>query len=110
ALVGFLFGVIHCAAWNIDFPTTGEQWMWRSCSSFVTVLPLAWLPLLLHLQVEISGADETSMKYKIHTIIFLAVILIYMLARLFLIVLPLIALRSLPPGAFADVNWSAYIP
>ncbi|KAJ7811857.1 hypothetical protein B0H13DRAFT_2472213 [Mycena leptocephala] len=27
ALVGTVFGAIHCAAWNADFPTTIEMWM-----------------------------------------------------------------------------------
>ncbi|KAJ7860427.1 hypothetical protein B0H14DRAFT_576283 [Mycena olivaceomarginata] len=32
------------------------------------------------------------------------------LARLFLTTLPFTGLRALPPGAFADVDWSLYIP
>ncbi|KAF7288778.1 hypothetical protein MIND_01423500 [Mycena indigotica] len=37
-------------------------------------------------------------------------IAVYCVARIILIVLPLSTLCSLPPEAFIDVNWSAYIP
>ncbi|KAJ7308529.1 hypothetical protein DFH08DRAFT_975129 [Mycena albidolilacea] len=42
--------------------------------------------------------------------IFYTSIPIYILARLFLTTLPFTGLRALPPGAYADVDWSLYIP
>jgi hypothetical protein len=39
ALVGAVFGAIHCAAWNADFPTAVEKWIWRSCSSLIVAIP-----------------------------------------------------------------------
>ncbi|KAJ7130445.1 hypothetical protein C8R44DRAFT_699614, partial [Mycena epipterygia] len=38
-LVGTVFGVIHCAAWNTNFPSTIEMWMWRACSLIVATIP-----------------------------------------------------------------------
>ncbi|KAJ7700419.1 hypothetical protein B0H17DRAFT_1251330 [Mycena rosella] len=35
---------------------------------------------------------------------------LYIISRLFLVILPFTTLRALPPGAFRDVNWSVYIP
>jgi hypothetical protein len=36
--------------------------------------------------------------------------LIYVLARIPLLLLPFMVLQSLPPPMFVDVNWSVYIP
>jgi hypothetical protein len=34
----------------------------------------------------------------------------YMTSRIALLVLPLIALRALPPGAYVDLDWATIIP
>ncbi|KAJ7769060.1 hypothetical protein B0H14DRAFT_3165054 [Mycena olivaceomarginata] len=77
-LVGIVFGAIHCAAWNAGFPTAGEMW--------------------------IGGAAHYQLLFDEDTVFLFP--LIYVLARIPLLLLPFIALRSLPPAAFADVNWS----
>ncbi|KAJ7910778.1 hypothetical protein B0H13DRAFT_2485055 [Mycena leptocephala] len=107
-LVGTVFGAIHCAAWNADFPTAVEMWMWRSCSSLIVAIPVILLLLIL---VGLSSVDESHWTEKAMIIIGVIVpILMYVIARLVLIILPLFALRALPSGAFVDVNWSTYIP
>jgi hypothetical protein len=63
----------------------------------------------------VSRASSTALsirKYVSATFIriFYTSIPIYILARLFLTTLPFTGLRALPPGAFADVDWSLYIP
>ncbi|KAJ7831572.1 hypothetical protein B0H13DRAFT_2431501 [Mycena leptocephala] len=104
-LVGIVFGAIHCAAWNADFPSTVEMWMWRSCSSLIVAILV--VILLSALLGNIVKSDRVG---KMLLIGFFMPIPIYVIARLVLIILPLIALRSLPSGAFMDVNWSVYIP
>ncbi|KAJ7219855.1 hypothetical protein C8J57DRAFT_1095108, partial [Mycena rebaudengoi] len=37
--VGTIFGAIHCTAWNANFASTVEMWMWRSCALSVTAIP-----------------------------------------------------------------------
>jgi hypothetical protein len=108
ALVGTVFGAIHCAAWNADFPTAVEKWMWRSCSSLIVAIPVV---ILLATALDtFAYVDESQLGSLMLRIGFVAPIPIYIIARLVLIILPLIALRSLPSGAFMDVNWSVYIP
>ncbi|KAJ6491470.1 hypothetical protein DFH09DRAFT_1338529 [Mycena vulgaris] len=46
----------------------------------------------------------------IDVLVCVATIPTYIIARLFLIVLPFTTLCSLPPGAFTDVDWTVYIP
>jgi hypothetical protein len=109
ALVGTVFGAIHCAAWNTDFPTTAETWLWRSCSSIIVAIPVT--VVLCTVLLGLTGADESSRAGKAMLGIgFFMPIPIYVIARLILIILPLVGLRSLSTGALANVNWSVYIP
>jgi hypothetical protein len=101
-LVGIIFGAIHCAAWNTGFPTAEEMWIWRSCSLSVTVIPIPWFTSFL-----LTAIDFLDL---LGTMLVLLFPLIYVFARIPLLLLPFIALRSLPPAVFADVNWSVYIP
>jgi hypothetical protein len=104
ALVGTVFGAIHCAAWNADFPSTVEMWIWRSCSSLIVAIPAVFV--LLVVLIAIINVDREAVLQ----IVFIVPILMYVIARLILIMLPLVALRSPPSGALVDVNWSVYIP
>ncbi|KAJ7910802.1 hypothetical protein B0H13DRAFT_1615283 [Mycena leptocephala] len=108
ALVGTVFGAIHCAAWNTDFPTTVEMWMWRSCSLLIVEIPA--VILLFVVLGNFIDIYESHLGELMLTIRFVVGISLYVIARLVLIILPLVALRSLPSGAFMDVNWSTYIP
>jgi hypothetical protein len=107
ALVGTVFGAIHCAAWNTDFPTTAEMWIWRSCSSLIVAIPAI---ILIWILGAFTDADESLWTVVAFIIGVLVPTPIYVITRLVLIILPLVALRSLPSGAFLDVNWSVYIP
>ncbi|KAJ7276761.1 hypothetical protein C8J57DRAFT_1127036 [Mycena rebaudengoi] len=105
-LVGSIFGAIHCMAWNADFASTVEMWMWRSCTLAVTAIPLI---------IAFSGAATTLVEsnsglYILLGVIWLPSLLIYPIARLFLIILPLIAMRAPAAGSLVDVNWTIYIP
>ncbi|KAJ6565564.1 hypothetical protein DFH09DRAFT_1473707, partial [Mycena vulgaris] len=102
--VGSIFGAIHCAAWSADFPSTDEMWMWRVCSLIVAALPM----LLGALAISSVIIDENH--HLTLGAIFAAAIPGYIVARLFLVILPFTALRALPPSVFTDVNWSVYIP
>ncbi|KAJ7192552.1 hypothetical protein GGX14DRAFT_379995, partial [Mycena pura] len=101
-IVGSVFDAIHCAASNASFPSSDEKWMWRSCAVLVTAIPLL---MVLDAVVIISSITEAGT-----TVVFFLPISVYIVARLFLIVLPFAALRALPPGAFVDVDWNVYIP
>jgi hypothetical protein len=45
---GIIFGSIHVAGWNLVFPTSTEQELWRIASVVITcMLPFAFLPFIL---------------------------------------------------------------
>ncbi|KAJ7919451.1 hypothetical protein B0H13DRAFT_2430255 [Mycena leptocephala] len=105
-LVGTIFGIIHCIAWTADFPSTSEMWMWRLCALLVAVIP----PILGFFALLAFIAKADRILDRILEFILVATVLIYIIARLFLIILAFIALRSLPLGAFIALDWSGYIP
>ncbi|KAJ6449587.1 hypothetical protein C8R45DRAFT_1084219 [Mycena sanguinolenta] len=103
-LVGALFGAIHCAAWNAGFPTPVEMWIWRTSSLVITAMPgLAWLVFAMIVAGRFDTVATVSGEFVIKASP------LYIAGRAILVVLPLIGLRSLPPSAFVDVNWSNYI-
>jgi hypothetical protein len=115
-LIGTVFGLIHCWAWDEHFPSTAELLIWRFCSLVIAATPfsitllfafctLGWM-VALHSQRR-SAAETVA---KISPITTYAALVSYIGARLVLIVVSFTTLRALPPGAFVDVNWSAYIP
>ncbi|KAJ7243263.1 hypothetical protein C8J57DRAFT_1083796 [Mycena rebaudengoi] len=106
-LVGTIFGAIHCAAWNADFASTVEMWMWRSCALSVIAIPP--IVALCGTALVTDLFEDGSVPDILMTVISVLSILIYPIARVFLIILPLIALRAPPAGSLVDVNWSVYI-
>ncbi|KAJ7852385.1 hypothetical protein B0H14DRAFT_3866109 [Mycena olivaceomarginata] len=86
-LVGIVFGAIHCAAWNVSFLSPAERILWR-----VSAVMVAGYPVLLAILHGVLG------------------VALYAMFRIVLIVLPLIALRSVDKGLLIDVDWTVYIP
>ncbi|KAF7369944.1 hypothetical protein MSAN_00624000 [Mycena sanguinolenta] len=103
ALVGIVFGAVHCAAWNAMFPTPAELWIWRMSSLVIIAVPPGLTFLLARAGMFDRPRSTTAVIIKL-------VLPLYIAARLILIVLPLAELRSLPASAFVDINWSTYIP
>ncbi|KAJ7818257.1 hypothetical protein B0H14DRAFT_2839779 [Mycena olivaceomarginata] len=78
------------------------MWIWRSCSLSVTAMPILLVASFLLTQIDFLDL--------LGTILVLLLLLIYVLARIALLLIPFMALRSLPLPVFTDVNWSIYIP
>jgi hypothetical protein len=93
-IIGSIFGAIHIAAWNLQFVTEGERWVWRV--SAVTITSAPWLFLF-------AGIFDSG-------ILGLSVVAFYIISRFILLILPLLQLRSLPSDAFISVSWSTFIP
>ncbi|KAF8813566.1 hypothetical protein BYT27DRAFT_7180771 [Phlegmacium glaucopus] len=96
--IGILFGGIHCIAWSFRFLSVAEEYIWRINAVNITVLP----PIIIILSVILAY----GIRY--HSLIFSMAA--YLLSRAVLLILPLIALRSLPPEALLDLKWTAFIP
>lgn len=105
-----VFGGIHCAAWNFKFPPGGfEQTLWRAASSIMAgIIPgflvIYSVVILIVLYFGPSLLDDT-LTPTMHCIT-----IIYILARLCILVETFASLRHLPVEAYHVVTWARYIP
>ncbi|GJJ06815.1 hypothetical protein Clacol_001011 [Clathrus columnatus] len=105
-----VFGGIHLLAWNYEFPTRVELWLWRvSALIIVGIPPIAFFFLLVLSIKEDSHASRWS--FVSITRYFLSIIvLLYIIARLIILVLAVVSLRKLPVETLYDVDWLKLIP
>jgi len=109
-----IFGGIHCAGWNLPFPTFAEQKLWRIASLAITIIPIGTflfvgiiIIIVKLLTIFKSGAAAESIIASVTSIILM---LMYASARLILLGLAIALLRHLPPTAFIAVDWTKYYP
>ena len=103
SIVAMLFGGIHCAAWNFPFPSQAELIIWRVSSLIIAAVPFTAVLLTVAHVLNMESISSLIAFY------FWFGIVIYVPARLTLFVEAFIALRHLPPGAYAAVEWTALL-
>ena len=103
-IVAALFGGIHCAGWNFPFPSHAELMIWRLSSLAIIIVPCTFVPTIVE---RFMGIDTITTAANIFLLAF--GIGIYVVARLILFVEALTSLRHLPPGAYAAVEWTAFL-
>ena len=114
--IAALFGAIHCIGWTFKFPSHAEQLLWRTSSIAITCLPLASRPIYLTIiwlgNYQRNGVLGWVAKF-LGLSTFIATILssiIYIIARVTLLILALTSLHSLPAEAYQTVHWTTFIP
>ncbi|THU80835.1 hypothetical protein K435DRAFT_767780 [Dendrothele bispora CBS 962.96] len=107
-----VFGGIHCAPWNSTFPTHIEQILWRVSAVTVTAFPLVWFPLVgvRNFLDDYPSRMAINIQSAIAAIAFFPLPLVYIGARIALIVIAFMELRALPPSAYQTVDWARFIP
>jgi hypothetical protein len=108
--VATVFGAIHCIAWSFHFTTLQERWVWRISAILVSGLPISSLAIAWPLSSEDSEEKKTlwmKLYESVIEFILVAIICLYLIARIILLILPFIALRALPPGAYVQLKGSA---
>ena len=112
AIAGFggciTFGLIYSIPWAFHFPSVGEAWIWRISAISVAVIPgvvYAMSFLRSHVERALFSQDNGE-EGRLQLMIFncvdfvgIGLVLALMLARMTLVVLPIIALRSFPHGS-----------
>ena len=110
--VGVCFGAIHCIAWSFPFPTQVELLMWRISGVAITAITFN-IPLIIGLAGWLEHMDFNTSAGIIGDIAILSILsggILYVIARVFTLVLAFTSLRDLPPGAFDTVHWTTFIP
>ena len=107
-----VFGPMHCIAWHYDFPSSPERWGWRISSIIISVLPLMLLSVFtvlwkMGITSRLSTRTHGSAVFHILHVCFAWP---YISSRILLLLFPLIALRALPSGAYAELDWATIIP
>lgn len=121
AFSGAIFGMIHCLAWNFEFPSLVEEVMWRTCSSIIAglclcTMAIALVYIIIKIVKEIRDPDSSSRPSlgprltEISKIVCSTFAICFVVTRLSLLVLSIVGLRNLPDSAFDTVQWSGFIP
>ncbi|KAI9513409.1 hypothetical protein F5148DRAFT_971918 [Russula earlei] len=100
-IASLVFGIIHCIGWTFIFPSSTERILWRFASLSITAVPI----LIVLLGLIVSSLSET-----LAGAVGFVMLILYMFCRLALLILPFLALRSLPPAAYRIVHWTSFIP
>lgn len=97
--LGMLFGGIHMLPWNFSFPTLTEHLLWRICAVIIISGPVVVFLLANHLLGKCLG-------YYIMWTVAVA----YIPARMVLLILPFLTLRSLEPAVYRSISWFNLLP
>ena len=110
-----IFGAIHCIPWSFHFGTLQERWVWRISAIIVSGVPLPWALVQPRL-TTLLWSEENNNPIWMDVCVFVASLtffildILYLFARIILLVLPFVALRALPPDAYVQLNWISFIP
>jgi hypothetical protein len=109
-----IFGGIHLAAWNFEFPTRVEQILWWSsslyCSSIgIMVIFFLWLVYSFTEVFDVLNRGKSELSDNLWIGLLVVLCFLYLLARLYLLVGVFRTLCFLPPNAYIS-TWAANIP
>ena len=110
-LGGVIFGGIHFAAWNFQFPSKIEAILWRCSCTWLVAFPPIGITIYCvaqHIARKSRFSDEKLngwLRPLGHV-----TLPIYLLARLFLLVEVFRCLAYPPPSLFKAISWPSVIP
>lgn len=117
---GTIFGAVHCLFWSMGhFPTEMARFLWRISSitaAGFSALSLILLVLILATQLWNQVATNRFVNLIANFFVYIGICLVmlnfllYVVARLGLLVLCFVALHGLPKEALGVVPWTNYIP
>jgi len=105
--VATVFGAIHCIAWSFHFATFQERWVWRISTILVLGVPMFVSAALIP---QFPNNTWMNLLERFLGLIGGVMMFLYIISRIVLLVLPFVALRALPPGAYVQLNWVSFLP
>lgn len=121
-LIASAFGAIHCAAWSFVFPTKAEQYIWRTSSLLTAILPACGFLYYCSIKLYVYSLQRGSRLNKARLLWFSVfrsriffhlsclVPMLYIGARVVLLVQMLVLLRSSPIRVYLSTEWTDWIP
>ncbi|KAF9471914.1 hypothetical protein BDN70DRAFT_998425 [Pholiota conissans] len=113
ALLGVLFGGIHCVDWDYVFPTHEEMVIWRASAVIITAVAAMGVIVSSTLYLgQRNRRDEVVNSLWGESLLWVGAIglIPYAVARVLLLVEAFVSLRDLPQDALLDVRWTSFIP
>ena len=110
-LGGAIFGGIHFAAWNFQFPSEIEAILWRTSCTWLVAFPPIGITIYCVAQhiARKSRSTDTKLSGWLRPLGYVT-LPIYLLARLYLLVEVFRCLAYPPPSLFQAVSWPSAIP
>ena len=97
-VVGVIFGGIHCAGWNFNFPSNNEATLWRVSSALITSIPFLLFFIVYVIWHILDKLNTDTLENPYVLFVFVILLQAYVVSRLLLLVEALISLRHLTPG------------
>lgn len=121
SFVFLMFGSIHLAGWDLNFPSRSEQFGWRICSLLISAsFPISWgiTAVLLRITSGIwwTGLENDDFKKQYGGIrracmlIQVFAVVVYCVARLYLLAEAFIGLRAAPKEVYRTPEWTNFVP
>ena len=109
-----IFGGLHCAAWNLQFPTPVERLLWRIAAVITAGVPPVAVATNILLSRLLHGSTERNTTYSRRPLLIViwsmaVFVLPYGLARVFITVEIFRSLCFLDPETFIT-TWASNIP
>ncbi|TFK63994.1 hypothetical protein BDN72DRAFT_775221 [Pluteus cervinus] len=111
--IGMIFGAIHFISWHSAFPTHTQLLLWRISSTVLVAEPLCLaLEVEGHTSAQNDFADEAvaSILLVLFSPSVLLGPIVYILARIAILILSFLTLRNPPSTALQTISWTMYIP
>jgi len=118
-IASFIYGGIHAAAWNTQFPTDVEKWFWRSSATYIGFCGGLWIilnyvaqayrPINEFWESWMDGKSSWYFNIVIGILVFICGFS-FCAARLFIVVEAVISIRRLPAAAYQTPDWTQVFP
>lgn len=110
-VVSMIFGAVHCIAWFSTFHSPLQQEVWRSSAIAIAAVPVVAAGThILNVFLFTLLPKDTTIPLYITIPIQASSVLIYIAARISLLIISFTSLESSPFGAYQTVQWTLLIP
>jgi hypothetical protein len=110
-IAGLVYGGLHLCAWNAFFSTKAQLILWHISSVTLAVSGVAILLFALYIEVLGRIAEDFGATSFLPWLIFVfCFVLLYIFARVYLVVACFIDIAHIPPSALQIPSWSQYVP